>query len=319
MNIHWGAVVLALAAAACFALSSAVKHMSAEHAPDPLTKGVASGIAAFVAYTLRHPLWLAGMATDVIGLGLQVVALHLGGLVLVQPLLVTAVAGTLVLRRALSRRAQHRREIVLALTLVAGLGLFELAIDPSHAAASPADRAPAYVLGIVGLLLVLTALAVAVVRRGGRSATALLGAASGLMYAAAAALIALVSSQVVEKGILAPLRRDEIYVLLAVGLAGQILNQSAFQAGALSIAAPASATADLVASVVLGILVFDQPLPSGALQILGVVVGAVVVVVTVVALARAIPVEPVRAQAQGHPAVVAERSEDRRDDDGVPE
>lgn len=292
MSIHWVAVGLALAAAACFALSSAVKHMSAEHAPDPLTRGVASGIAAFVRYTLRHPLWLLGIGTDVVGLALQVVALHLGGLVLVQPLLVTAVAGTLVLRRVLDRRAQHRRELLLAAALVAGLVLFELSIDPSHAARSSADRAPAYVLGLVGLLLVLTAVAVALVRRGGRSATALLGSASGLMYAAAAALIALVSAQVVDDGILAPLRRDEVYVLVAVGLAGQVLNQSAFQAGALAIAAPASAVADLVASVVLGVLVFDQPLPGGALRIAGVVVGGVAVVVTVVALARIAPAEP---------------------------
>jgi hypothetical protein len=300
MSTHWLAVVLALAAAGCFALSSAVKHLSAEHAPDPLTRGVASGIAAFVRYTLRHPLWLLGIATDVVGLALQVVALHLGGLVLVQPLLVTAVAGTLVLRRVLDRRGQHRRELLLAGALVGGLVVFELAIDPSHAAASPADRAPAYVLGLVGLLLVLTALAVAVVRRGGRSATALLGGASGLTYAAAAALIALVSSQVVEKGVLAPLRRDEIYVLVAVGLAGQILNQSAFQAGALAIAAPASAVADLVASVVLGILVFDQPLPGGPLRILGVVVGGIAVVVTVVALARIVPGDRNTPRGSGH-------------------
>ncbi|MGH3745725.1 MAG: DMT family transporter [Mycobacteriales bacterium] len=281
---------IALGAASCFALSSAVKHMSAEHAPDPLARDAASGMVAFAAYTLRHPLWLLGTLTDVVGLALQVVALHLGGLVLVQPLLVTAVAGTLVLRRALSGRAQHRQELLLALLLVAGLVVFEVSIDPRHAAASPADRAPAYVLGLVGLLLVLTASAVALVRRGGRFATALLGGAGGLLYAAAAALITLVSAQVVHDGLLAPLRRDELYVLLAVGIGAQVLNQTSFHAGALATSAPASASTDLIASVALGVVVFDQPLPSGPLRIVGVAAGALAVLVTVVALARIVPV-----------------------------
>lgn len=285
------AALLAICAAACFALSSAVKHMSAEHAPDPLARGVAAGMATFVAYTLRHPLWLLGIAADVAGLMLQVIALHLGGLVLVQPLLVIAVAGTLVLRRALGGQAQHGRELALALILVAGLAIFELSIDPRHAAASSADRLPAYLLGLVGLLLVLTASAVAVVRRGGRVATVMLGAAGGLLYAAAAALIALVSAQVVHDGVLAPLHRDEVYVLVAVALAAQVLNQTAFQAGALAIVAPASATADLVASVVLGVAVFDQPLPTGPLAVLGVAVGAVAVLATVVALTQIVPVD----------------------------
>lgn len=280
------AALLAIGAAASFALSSAVKHLSAAHAPDPLARGAAGGLGAFVTYTLRQPMWLLGTATDVIGLGLQVVALHLGGLVLVQPLLVTAVAGTLVLRRLIGRRTQDRRELVLALVLVAGLVIFELSIDPRHAAASPADRAPAYVLGLVGLLLVLTAGAVAFVRRGRRIATAVLGGASGLLYAAAAALITLVSAQVVHDGLLAPFSRDEVYALVAVGLTGEVLNQTAFQTGALAIAAPSSATADLVASVVLGIVVFDQPLPSGALRILGVTAGAIAMLLTVIALAH---------------------------------
>lgn len=285
------AALLALGAAACFALSSAVKHMSAEHAPDPLAMGGAAGMATFVFYTLRHPLWLLGIATDVVGLALQVVALHLGGLVLVQPLLVIAVAGTLVLRRALSGHGQHRRELILVSTLVAGLAIFELSIDPRHAAASSADRLPAYLLGLLGVLLVLTASAVAVVRRGGRVATVLLGAAGGLLYAAAAALLTLVSAQVVHDGLLAPFRRDEVYVLVAVGVAAQVLNQTALQAGTLATVAPAAATADLVSSVVLGVAVFDQPLPTGPLAIVGVAVGAVAVLVTVVALARIVPVD----------------------------
>ncbi|HEX7353525.1 MAG TPA: DMT family transporter [Mycobacteriales bacterium] len=280
---------LALVAAASFALSSALKHMSAAHAPDPLDRGLASGLRAFVAYTLRHPLWLAGIITDVVGLALQVTALRLGGLVLVQPLLVTAVAETLVLRRVLSGLRQHRTELLLALMLVAGLVSFEACIDPRHAASSPADRAPAYVLGLMGLVLVVGALVVAVVRRGGRVATALLGGASGLLYAAAAALITLVVAQVAHDGLVAPFRRDELYVLVAVAVVAQVLNQTAFQAGELAIAAPTSASADLIASVVLGVVVFNQPVPQSPWRLLGVAAGALAVLIAVVTLARIEP------------------------------
>jgi len=73
------AVSLASALALAFAVSSSLKHISAGQVPDAQTLG-ARTLGRFVRATLAHPLWLGGIGADVLGLGLQVTALHLGAL-----------------------------------------------------------------------------------------------------------------------------------------------------------------------------------------------------------------------------------------------
>jgi hypothetical protein len=127
-------------------------------------------------------------------------------------------------------------------------------------------------------------LAVARWGRSGRAAAGVLGLSAGLLYAAAAALVTLVTLQFVTVGVWGILRRDEIYVLLAVGVAGQVLGQAALQAGSLAESAPTAVVADLLASVVLSIAVFDHRLPSTPLHLAGIVGGLTVVIVAVLVL-----------------------------------
>jgi len=72
-------VAVSLASALAFAVSSSLKHISAGQVPDAQTLGARS-LGRFVRATLAHPLWLGGIGADVLGLGLQVTALHLGAL-----------------------------------------------------------------------------------------------------------------------------------------------------------------------------------------------------------------------------------------------
>src|SRR5436305_8400370 len=75
---------------------------------------------------LGGPLWFAGLGFDVIGVGLQVVALHYGALALVQPLLVSGLIFALVLRHVVSRSWISARELLWAGVLVACLTGFLL-------------------------------------------------------------------------------------------------------------------------------------------------------------------------------------------------
>src|SRR5947209_13956005 len=84
----------ALGATGFFALSTALKHRTAGVTPQ--VRGAGRGaLGRFVVATLRHPVWLAAIGADILGLALQVLALHLGALSVVQLLMITALVFSL--------------------------------------------------------------------------------------------------------------------------------------------------------------------------------------------------------------------------------
>src|ERR1700690_1007822 len=94
-----GAIVFALLAALCNAVSVLTRHVASTADPDRPT-----GLR-LVGYLLRNPQWLAGSAAQVGAFSFQAVALQLGQLSVVQPLLVTELVMALVLRRVWIRQA----------------------------------------------------------------------------------------------------------------------------------------------------------------------------------------------------------------------
>ena len=146
-------VLLCLGSALAFATSSTVKHVSAHQVPDAQDLRARS-VGRLVAATVRNRYYLAGIAADAVGLSLQLVALHLGALGVVQPLLVTGLLFALLLRQ-LSHGRVSPREIAWGLVLTASLaGFLVLAgtADQSGAGES-ADRLPAVIAALTGLVL----------------------------------------------------------------------------------------------------------------------------------------------------------------------
>jgi drug/metabolite transporter (DMT)-like permease len=286
-------VVCALAAALFFAASSALKHMSAEGAPA-VTRISGGGLTRFVRATVTDKLWLAGMAFDVGGIGLQLVALHLGPLAVVQPLLVAGLVFALIMRRITGHRHVSRRQVAWAgLLAIARADLTVLVIEQPDGIPKHIDRLPAVVAAIIG-----AALATFCVLLGRRlsskgASAAVLGVAVGLVYAATAALLKAITDIFVESP-LHVLTSWQFYTVAAVGVLGLLLNQLAFQAGPLAASLPATASVDPLASVVVGVAVFDEKLHAGVggnvlLAILLVVMGVAVVQVARTSEARDAP------------------------------
>ncbi|MDQ2838921.1 MAG: DMT family transporter, partial [Actinomycetota bacterium] len=152
MAVPWLVVGLSLGSALAFAASTNLKHSSAAEVPE--VHGFKVGaLARFVGATLRHRLWLAGIVTDVIGLSLQVVALHLGDLAVVQPLLISGLLFALLLRRRQGRPVtghEIRWALVLASCLIAFL--FLAGANPHGPHVVGADRLPAAAAAVVGVI-----------------------------------------------------------------------------------------------------------------------------------------------------------------------
>lgn len=261
----------ALGSTVFFSLATALKHRSAGHAPDAQDLR-ARQLARFVAATAAHPLWLAGILSDVAGLALQVYALHIGALAVVQPLLITALLISLVLNHWLTHTRMTAREVVWGAVLVAALVGFLLvsgAASPDVTGPpQPVERVPAAVAGIVALVIGGGSVLAARALPRGRGA-ALMGVTVGLIYAFTAALLKSCSNVMTEHGPVGLVTSWQLYLLLLLGASGLVLSQLTFQAGPLTASLPAIATIDPLVSVALGAGLYDERLRSTPAAVLG--------------------------------------------------
>jgi hypothetical protein len=123
------------------------------------------------------------------GLSLQLVALHLGALGVVQPLLVSGLLFALILRQRTRRYTSHR-EIGWAVLVTLCLAGFLLLAGTAHQPVSnePADRIPA-AAAVIGVVLAIGCVLLGRRQSPGSRSAALLGVAVGTIYAATAALL----------------------------------------------------------------------------------------------------------------------------------
>lgn len=273
------AVYAALGAAACFGFGTALQHRSATDAPARHYLR-----PRLLAHLMTRPLWLAGTLSAGLGLALHVVALDLGTLAVVQPLLVTSLLFALPISAALERRWVGARELAWALVTVGGLALFLLTAQPGPAR-HPVDLDEA---GLVLLpFLGVVAIAAGVARGGGPRTRALaLGLATGACFGVVAGLVKVVVGQLGNGGPGTVLGSWPIYGLAAIGVIGLVLNMSAFQVGPLGASLAALTIVDPLVSVALGVAGFGERLSGGALFIALEVVGFVVMSVGVWATAQ---------------------------------
>jgi drug/metabolite transporter (DMT)-like permease len=294
LSVPWPVVGLSLGSALAFAASTNLKHSSAGEMPN-VHRFRAGAVARFVAATLSHRLWLAGIVTDAIGLSLQVLALHLGDLSVVQPLLISGLLFALLLRRRQGRPVtghEVRWACVLTGCLIAFL--FLAGTNSAGSALTGPDRLPAAVAAGVGVVVALACLLLAHRRRPAADAAALMGVAVGVVYAASAALLKGLTDRAVH-GPWVALTSWQLYAVIVVGAIGLFLSQLAFQAGPLTASLPAIATVDPLLSIVVGVLVYDEHIHRGPWSGAGLLALMLLLAVSVIQLGKVDTLERVEA------------------------
>lgn len=251
-------IVVTLAAAGCFAGGVVLQQR------------VAAADGANIRL-LRHPVWLAGITLDFVGFVLQVVALHLGTLALVQPLLTT----TLLFALAFGRSRLTRLEWAGALTLAVGLSGFLAAAAPRGGGGI--DEAK---LGLAaGIALALGCLAWL------WGQVVVLAAAASICFAMVAGLAKSAGDQLTAHGLVAPLTHWDVYALAIASIFGLTLEQKAFAAGALVPSLITLTLGDPLMSLCLGVLVEGEALRGGPPAVAA-VFSAILAVTGIVLLAR---------------------------------
>ena len=271
-------IVLALVSALFFALGSALQQKAGVAAPS---EGASSGLLLRMA---RRPVWVAGIASDGVGFVAQAAALGVGRLAVVQPLLVTSVVFALPLGARLTGLRVHRSDVAAATLVVVALVAFLVIARPSggRSEAPPGE----WLVALAVCAAVCAPLALAARTGPAPRRATLLGAAAGILFALSAALTKAVVDEL-NSGPLHVLGSWELYALVIVGYVSMTLNQLALNTGALAATLATSTALDPIASVVLGLTLFQESPRAGVGEVLGTVVALAAALVGMVILARA--------------------------------
>lgn len=262
-------ICVSVLSAVLFSLATALKHSSAGRVPQ-VTSVHPGDLVRFAGATLRHPRWLLGVLADVAGLALQVLALRLGGVIVVQVVLTTTVLFSLVFSQWLAGCAINRSEVLLGAILVAAIAGFLVVSGAATASADEPDRLPAVLCAATVLAAVTTLVVVARRHRHARPSgrpAALLGAAVGATFAGTAALLKACTTIAARQGPALLLASWQTYAVVVTGALGLLLTQLAFQAGPLSASLPFIATVNPLVAVALGVIVFDEQLRTDLMPV----------------------------------------------------
>jgi drug/metabolite transporter (DMT)-like permease len=249
------AVVAALVAALLYALASVLQHWEAER--QPADKALHLRLVARLA---KRPRWVAGLGFDAGGYAVQWVALSIGSLVLVQPLLVVGLLFALPMKARFSSYRFHGWDWSGALLTTAGLAVFLVVSRPAPGHSNVSGITWTILLCVAALLAAgLVALGHG---RGPRWKAVAYGTAGGVVYGLCAALTKS-CAQLLSQGVSELFSSWQPYVLAGVGVAGMVLAQSAFQAGPLDASLPTLSATDPIVSVLIGAVAFGEALRTG--------------------------------------------------------
>lgn len=276
---HGLVVVLALCAAISMAVGIVVRQRATLDVPSE------QGVSTHMFLTLlRRPLWWWGTGAAVLGYVFQALALIKGSLILVAPLLVSALLFTLPLSARLSKRRVTRGEWSWAGLLTVALAVFVMLARPGPQE-QPAALQVRVAVGVGCAAVVVACVAIAV-RRTGWQRAALLAGAVGVLFGVVAVVTKIVMHMLDQRGLASLLTTPAPYALVMLGIVATLLQQSAFHAGALQTSVPTMLVLEPVVAVFLGAILLGEVLDAGRHEAVALTVAIVAMTAATVALGR---------------------------------
>ena len=181
-----------------------------------------------------------------------------------------------------------RHEVVAAIATVSGLILFLVVGKPNGGIDDPS--AGKWWIAVVVVLVGVGLMATFGFRRKGPPAAALLGTAAGLCFGFQGAASKMFADEI-GGGIANLLSSWATYALIGSALVGFAVQQSALKTGALAAAVASSNSSTLLVSIVLGIFLFEENLSRGDGRLVVALLGLVLTIGGVGALAGARGIE----------------------------
>ncbi|HUJ05979.1 MAG TPA: DMT family transporter [Streptosporangiaceae bacterium] len=247
--------VLALAAALANALTSVFQRLGVENAPAGATLRL-----SLITYALRRGVWLLGFAMMILAFLFQAIALHLGRLSQVQPILTIELVFLAAILAIWFRFPIGPREWLGAICVTAGLSGFLFFSHPQYGMVPPPPWRWAVAGGVCTGVI---ALGVVLALRGPRWwRSAMFGTAAAVSFAFTAACTKVVTDFAAADWTLL-YRHWQTYALACFGALGVFLTQNAIHAGPLVASQSSVVLVDPLASIAIGIGLFGDDLSTG--------------------------------------------------------
>lgn len=286
-------LILAVSAACCLGFGFVLQQNVAQQAPlsDFLSPRLLLDL-------MKVPRWLGGIGLMIAGMVLGAIALGQGEVSLVEPLLATNLLFALALSRKQTRQPLGRQGWAGLALLAGGVTTFIVAGEPRGGTAVTDPFRHWLIIGVmVGLALLLTTFAK---RSRLSSGPVLLALAAGLLYGVQDALTRVSGERFSADGLTELLTSWQPYGVLALGVTGLVLVQSAFETAPLRMSLPALTAAQPLAGIICGVGFLGDRLhtDTGALAWEAVGLAGIVLGIVLLGLHPAMP----RGAAQTEPA-----------------
>ena len=284
------AVVLVLLATIANAMALVLQRKAAQDSAR--SRGISAGTLRDM---VQRPAWLVGTSIFCVAVGLQAVALSLGSIALVQPVLVMELPFTLLLGWFVLGGALRRREWIAVGIMSVGLVVLLVSLQPSGGDALGAG-AVTWILGTIVTLGLLGGASAIAERSLPVARAAWYGIAAGIGSGFVAVIVKAMSEALAIGGISGVLTTWQSYLLLPVAPAAFLTLQYALRAGRLLASQPGLILGNPLLSSTWGIWLLGEEVNGGA-ALLGGFFGAGLMTVGVFLLSRS----PLLAAQEGGP------------------
>lgn len=248
-----GTILSALVAAVCFALSAVLQQQSARAAP----KSESLHFRLLLSLARRRS-WLAGVGLMNLAYALESLALGLGNVTLVEPVIVTELVFALVIGARIRGRRAGPQEWIGAIFVVGGVTAFLAAAGPGSRRIGPLPSIGDWLIALVPCAVVVVCGLLLARHARPWSRAGLLGAVAGVAFGLLAVLTRVSVSLFELRGAVGLFSSWEPYLLLLLGLGGFIISQSAYQAAPLAGSLPLIDACEPVTAVVIAATILGE-------------------------------------------------------------
>lgn len=271
-------VALAVLGAAGNATASVLQRKAARREPE------SRSFSFQLMWDLAHqPVWIGGICAVTAGFLLQAVALGIGRLSVVQPLLVLELPFALMLASVVFRARLHAREWTAAAGMSVGLGVFLYTLRPGGGSVVQVPL-PTWILGIAVSLGVAATFVWLGTRRHLAARAVHLSVATGIGFGLTAVLVNGVAAAYTH-GFAGVFTAWQTYLVIVLGPSSIFMLQNTLQSGRLVAAQPGLTLVNPIVAVTWGVTVFSESVRTG-LWLLGTFGGAALIAACTILLAR---------------------------------
>lgn len=274
--------LLALLAAFLFALAAYLQQRTAR-STTPKEGSTIGRVWALMSTLVQQPIWLLGWLVNLAGFGSEGLALHLGSVPAVQPLLATQLMFALPMSSFERRQWPRLRDWAGAVSICAGLAVLLLFV-----VATPLEGTANRGRVLVAVAIVATVIVVGVPLAARISANVLCVVAAtcaGLSFALTAVFIKLTTDELSHRGVASTATDWVGYSLIASTVAGLVLAQLAFANGPLPWAVAIKESVSPVSGFTIGVLAFPFALATDATTLIALAGSGLLLVLGAVLLA----------------------------------